>query len=275
MEFSARRLKTFLECPRKFQFTYLDQIPVPTPSPLAFGKTIHEVIETIHLEGLWDEAKAFSLFRSLWEKRQREEPILFTDQPPEKYEKLAEKILSGYLRRQKELPPPLLVEFEFSVPFGETLLHGFIDQIREEREGLVIVDLKSDKSKPSRAELDMDLQFTLYAFAAHQIFHQPIKACVHYHLRTNEEILTYRDPERCAETIGEVLRFVTQNLKAGVFPPEPRDSVQVVSLRFPMREGPSLAKPSPFGRKLAPLERNKKEVNSYGFPRPSDFGDVR
>jgi hypothetical protein len=92
MEFSARRLKTFLECPRKFQFTYIDQIPVPTPSPLAFGKTIHEVIESIHLDGLWEESKALSLFRSLWEKRQREEPILFTDQTPEKYEKLAEKI---------------------------------------------------------------------------------------------------------------------------------------------------------------------------------------
>ena len=258
MEFSARRLKTFLECPRKFQFTYIDQIPVPTPSPLAFGKTIHEVIESIHLDGLWEESKAFSLFRSLWERRQREEPILFTDQTPEKYEKLAEKILSGYIRRQKELPPPLLVEFEFSIPFGEVQLHGFIDQIREEGEGLVIVDLKSDKSKPSRAELDMDLQFTIYAFAAHQIFHQPIKACIHYHLRTNEEILTYREPERCAETIGEVIRFVTQNIKVGVFPPNRGIQCRWCPFAFLCERDPVWQSQAPLGENSPLLNETKR-----------------
>lgn len=255
MEFSAKRLKTFLECPRKFQFTYLDQIPVPTPASLAFGKTLHETIELIHLDGLWDERRAFSLFRSLWEKRQQEEPLLFTDRTPKHYEGLAEKILSGYLKRQRHRPPPLLIEFEFSLPFGEDQLHGVIDQIREEGEGLVIVDLKSDKSKPSKAELDMDLQFTLYAFAAHQIFRRPILACCHYHLRTNEELWTGRDPERCAETLREVIAFVAQNIKAGFFPPNRGLQCRWCPFAF-------LCERDPLWQKQAPLGGNAPFLNN-------------
>ncbi len=252
MELSAKRLKTFLECPRKFQFAYLDQIPVPLPASLAFGRTIHAVIEELHLDGEWEERRAVERFRQLWQQVLEGEQPLFLDArwTPDRYAKLAEKILFGYIKRHRDKPSPLLVEFEFLLPFGEHQLHGIVDRLEEEEDGLVIVDLKSDKTKPSKAELDTDLQFTTYAWAVWQLFGLPVKRCVHYHLRTNEELMTYREPERCGAVLAEVVRFVVQNIQAGSFPPNRGIQCRWCPFAFLCEQDPTWQSQSPVGGNL-------------------------
>ncbi len=252
MEFSAKRIKMYLECPRKFLFAYVEQIPVPTTAPLAFGKTIHAVIEQLHLDGDLDEGKAVERFRQIWQRTLDEEQPLFTDAywTPQRYSRLAQKILSGYIKRHREKPAPLLVEFEFLLPFGEHQLHGVIDRLEEAGGGLVVVDLKSDKTKPSKAELDTDLQFTVYAFAVFELFQQPVEKCVHYHLRTNEELLTYREPEQCQAVLSEVVRFVAQNIQTGFFLPNRGIQCRWCPFAFLCEQDPTWQSQSPVGGNL-------------------------
>lgn len=255
MELSAKRLKTYLECPRKFQFAYIDQIPFPLPASLAFGKAIHAVIEQFHIDGL-DENSSVKMFRQIWRQLIDEERPIFLDRrwTPERYERLAEKILVGYIKRHLGKPSPLLVEFEFTVPFGEHYLHGVIDRIDEGNEGLVVVDLKSEKTKPSKAELDMDLQFTVYTFAVSRLFGLPVERCVHYHLRTNEELVTYRDLGRCQLVLSEVTKFVVQNIQSGFFHPNRGIQCRWCPFSFLCEQDPTWISQSPLGGNLPMLE---------------------
>ncbi|MEM2355477.1 MAG: PD-(D/E)XK nuclease family protein [Candidatus Bathyarchaeia archaeon] len=251
MELSAKRLKTYLECPRKFQFAYIDQIPSPLPASLAFGKAIHAVIEQFHIDGL-DENSSIKMFRQIWRRVIEEERPIFSDRrwTPERYERLAEKILLGYINRHRFKPSPLLVEFEFVIPFGEHSFHGVIDRIDEGEGGLVVVDLKSEKSKPSKAELDTDLQFTVYTFAVNKLFGLPVEKCVYYHLRTNEELVTHRDLDRCQLVLSEVTKFVVQNIQSGFFPPNRGIQCRWCPFSFLCEQDPEWANQSPLGGNL-------------------------
>lgn len=225
MRISPTRLKTYLTCPRQYRYVYIDKIEVPLSSSLAFGRAVHEALHLLYLDGdgqvATDPAPAIATFDRLWQEAlERDNPTFTSSSPtPEGYRELAHRMLTGFIAGQSDKPFPLVMEFPFEVEASEHTLVGIIDRVDAGGDGLTIVDYKTGRAKPSRRDVDGDLQLTVYALAAEQVFGMPVERIVYYHLRDQTEIVTTRGTEEFERLTSLVLPHVLQAIEAAMFPP--------------------------------------------------------
>lgn len=233
IKLSATRIKTYLQCPRQFRFHYVDEIPTMLTGALAFGQVIHQVLHNLqmwrltHGEPLSAQVAMYD-FTRLWEEIESvEKPLFKTETEFTEYEELASLILSGYVEAHRELPPPILLEYPFEIPLQDDmtgrkyLLRGIIDRVDQVDGGLVIVDYKTSKRKPSPRQLSEDLQLTIYAFAANHLFEQKVTRIVYYHLRDQTELEVSRSDEALKVLLSETLPTVADNIAEERYEPKP------------------------------------------------------
>lgn len=220
MRLSPTRLKTYLGCPKQYRLRYVEEVQVPLTGALAFGRVLHQVIESLHRDGGMDEQIAYQRFDQAW-RETLEQEVIFKEGKvsEEEYLDLADEILRGYVSKHRDRPPPLLVEFGFELPWEDHTLSGVIDRIDETAEGLVIVDLKTNRNKPTQEDLDHDLQLTLYSWGVERVLGAPVAYCVHYHLRKNEELITRRGPKDYERAFEEMVVPVVKGIEIGLYPP--------------------------------------------------------
>lgn len=231
---SASRLKMLLRCPRQFRYCYLDGIPSLVTAPLAFGKTVHEVLRVAgetHMESgeLPTIPELVREFAVAWKHQcedsseHGEKPIFFgpTHAGYDEYLLLGGQMLERFYGRYAHRPPPLAVELAFEIPFGERTLVGFIDRVEEENGGLVVVDYKTGKRKPTPREASEDLQLTVYALAVRETLGQDAVRVEFHSLRDGSAITSQRDETALACLLGEVRAFAENALAQGTFPPCP------------------------------------------------------
>lgn len=170
---SPSEIVTFLLCPLKYRFQYVDKIPKPwRASALAFGTSVHSAIEWFHREriaGRAPDAEAVqSIFAADW-YAQNLEPLVFKEKETQGgLADLGRKMLSLYVEQALREPVPADVEESFEVDLtdpvtGEVFdlkLRGRIDLL--EGEGTV-VDVKT--ASRSFGDRGTNLQLSTYALA--------------------------------------------------------------------------------------------------------------
>jgi len=138
------------------------------------------------------------------------------------YKKDGLEQLRGF--HQAMMEQPLLVlelEKNFELPVeNNVILRGRIDQVNSlGRNDVEIVDYKTGKPKKD-ADAKKDLQLSIYAIAAKEIFEwNPVRTVFHY-LQDNQRQETSRD----AKQLDEALRVVQEtaaDIRAGEFPAKP------------------------------------------------------
>jgi putative RecB family exonuclease len=232
LRLSATRAKLYLQCPRAYRYQYVDEIPIPITGALAFGSVIHRVLHNLHQWSLaqgepLNEAVALYEFARLWdEAMEHDHPLFKDDADLVGYSALAPVILLGYIEEHRGKAPPVLLEYPFEIgiegegPFPYTL-RGVIDRVDEEEDGLVIVDFKTGKRKPSPKLLGEDLQLTIYAWAARELFGQRVKRVVYYHLRDQTPLPVERSDDALAALTDMTLPHVAMGIVQGHFDPHP------------------------------------------------------
>jgi len=233
IKLSATRVKTYLQCPRQYRFHYVDEIPTMLTGALAFGQVIHQELHNLQMWRLThgeplSATVAMYDFTRLWEEIEAvEKPFFKTDTEFTEYEELASLILSGYVEAHRELPPPILLEYPFEIPLHDDttgrkyLLRGIIDRVDQADDGLIIVDYKTSKRKPSPKQLSEDLQLTIYTFAANHLFEQNVTRIVYYHLRDQTELEVSRSDEALKVLLSETLPTVADNIASEHYEPKP------------------------------------------------------
>jgi putative RecB family exonuclease len=233
LKLSATRIATFLRCPRQYRFRYLDKVPTVLTGALAFGRVIHQVIHDLHQWSIYsgeplNEQVAISNFARLWEGViTREAPVLKDIAEIAAYARLAELILMGYVEANREKAQPLVMEFPFEIEmYDEHTGHGYvlcgvIDRIDQEKDGLVVVDYKTGKRKPSLRDLASDVQLSAYAFAASEVFGQEVKELVLYHLRDQTPLTVKRTTEQIRQLTNVILPHVARGVLDQRFAPDP------------------------------------------------------
>ena len=226
MRMSATRLQTYHTCPRQYRYRYVEALPTILTGPLVFGRVIHETLCLIHQRSMMrgcplDLAEGLEAFDRRWrEALEGERPLFSTSDPsPRDYELLAGEILCGYVLAQQGQPPPLAVEFPFELQWGEHVLNGFIDRIDEGERGLILVEFKTGKRKPSPKDLRQDLQLSFYAYAAGLLFEQPVERLVYYFLRDQTPLVTHRTPEDFRHLCEGILEPTVAAIESERFPP--------------------------------------------------------
>ena len=186
---------------------------------------MHETLLFIHqrqMDGqeLPQSSETLLRFDALWQQALEEEKPLFRAgaPTPEQHTKLGHEILRGYLHSVEGTKPPLAAELTFEIAVGDDKLRGVIDRIDEQEDGLVIVDFKSGARKLSAQEVERDLQLTVYAFAAQQLYGRPTARVAQFYLRDGTYLRSLRGPDDFAWLVEEILPHARRVLSDNQYP---------------------------------------------------------
>jgi putative RecB family exonuclease len=214
---SYSRLSRFEQCPRSFQFQYVDKLPSEPGMPLRFGKVAHAALERLLREvieqettGPLDEERAVALFCDAWAAEQLTGVAEFGE---------GVEIVRAFVRAQGVVDhrDVLAVEKEFRLPAGRFTVLGFIDRVdRIDDETIEVIDYKTNRQLFTRDEVDTSLQLSLYEAAVRTIWPWAKKVRLTFAmLRHGLRMTTTRTEEqlgaalRYAETVGQMTEEAT------------------------------------------------------------------
>lgn len=170
MNFSYSKINTFLQCPVKFKYKYIDKISTPFKynKDIVIGNLVHEIlefqIEKIPFDKLENFCnKIFFEKKNIYNIPCEEELILLKE---------VQAHIFSYYNFQKNIDNKLLeVEKEFTVSFENCLFTGRIDKIEQYRNEILICDYKTGNTPIlNKKELKYNLQFTIYYLALKDIY---------------------------------------------------------------------------------------------------------
>lgn len=171
LRLSVSKSKTFNECKKKYQFSYVLKLPRKEFEYHTFGKLAHSILEHFHLAYLNGSIEMPNVvmmhsFRTACQE--------FQDKITPEMKRECKEIASLYLQRfvlEKEdgsSPTVLGAEKEFALEVEErVLLNGVIDKVQLDSDGVLhVLDYKTTKNK--KYLKDDWFQLLTYAFVLHQ-----------------------------------------------------------------------------------------------------------
>lgn len=174
---SVSEIKTFITCPRKHSYTYVERIkPDFRPVALSFGTAWHVAIGQYLLHGTSTE-ETTDLFRDVLARDvlDGETPVVFEDaEDLGECIDLGTRMVDAFIGAVHRPDHVLGVEMAFSIELedsrtGELLdtpLIGSIDAIVTDNDKPAVWELKSSKKRWSADQLENDLQVTAYRLGA-------------------------------------------------------------------------------------------------------------
>ena len=123
-------IRTYLECPLRFRFEYLDQIPRQASPALAFGRAFHRTLERLHREQVTKLPAAQTLFEQVWTHTLTEDrPRFENDTQEPEYAALGQELLAQYLPRRMRMKSTELnsVRMDHHYNADDTVWGNFLD----------------------------------------------------------------------------------------------------------------------------------------------------
>jgi putative RecB family exonuclease len=178
------RLNTWLDCPRRYRFTYLDR-PAPQKGPPwahnSVGASVHNA-----LAGWWREpyerrtpAMAGILLTKGWITegfRDQEQSTVWRDR--------ARAMVSGYTSTLDPSDEPVGVERTVATRTSVIAVSGRVDRIDRRGDELVIVDYKTGKRPLTEEDARSSLALAIYAMASSRVLHRACHKVELHHVPT-------------------------------------------------------------------------------------------
>jgi putative RecB family exonuclease len=206
---SYSSVRTYLECPLRWKFLYVDDLKEAPRGYFSFGRTVHSVLEellkplvvpsgrrvgggaTQHTLDDWRVgAGAVGALPSRSEMLQLYDAAWIRDgygstEEEKRYKQLGEEILVAYREDLVRAPPaPVSVEEHLEAKWNGVAVHGYIDRIdRTPNGGLEILDYKTSREL-SQADAEESDQLSVYQVLVEQNYPEPVEQLTLYHLRT-------------------------------------------------------------------------------------------
>lgn len=240
--------RTYLECPLRWKFLYVDRLGEAPRGYFTFGRTIHTVLEkllgplvvpvnrrvtstdsqrTLDHYGPGHAPRAGALPMS------RDELLATYDaawssegyvSPEEeaRYRALGAEMLLGYYGQlEAALPRPVAVEEHLEATWDGIPIHGYIDRLdRTHSGGLEIVDYKTSREL-SREDVRESDQLSIYQVLVEKNYSDPVDGLTFYHLRSLTPIRTAPRAKPTLETLYDRLGQVTDGIRSEAYEPTP------------------------------------------------------
>ena len=145
------------------------------------GRAVHAVLQSVDLatgEGIQNRARAQATAEGIPDE---EDHIA----------ELAHRAINSDIVRRAVASSRIWREVPVAAPVGDGFLHGFIDLLFEESDGLVIVDYKTDRVPREELQLVQDryhLQGGAYAYAMSKASGKPVKEVLFLYLEPESEV---------------------------------------------------------------------------------------
>ncbi len=168
MRLSYSTLGTYQTCPLKYKYKEIDRLREPKSKEAVFGTLVHSTLKFIHEPSLLPPSleDALNAFSKNWNDA-------VYDNPDE--ERAAFSAGVDMIRRYYEKNDPkdftiIALESPFQIEIADALgtthtIKGIIDRIDKTPTGYEIIDYKTGRKLPSQADVDHNLQLSVYAKA--------------------------------------------------------------------------------------------------------------
>jgi RecB family exonuclease len=254
------RLATWLDCPRKYRFSYLDRPPPPKGAPWAhnsLGASVHNALAA------W------------WRLPRRERTVTAAgdildagwlsdgfadDEQSQEYRRRSRQMVEGYVAGLDPGREPVGVERMVATKTELIAVSGRIDRLDDrplddgQTRDLVVVDYKTGRHLLTVDDARTSLALALYAQAAERVMRRPCRRVELHHLPTGEVLAWEHTPEslarqlRRAEAIAAECARADEQYKAaggkpvdGLFEPRPGAGCGWCDYRSHCPEGASAA----------------------------------
>ena len=226
--FSPSRLKTFLDCARRYEYQFLRKYPTAPSKNLDLGNNVHAALRD------WlrmppkqrTRDNLVDAFRAAWRNNSK----AFAHSPREEIKEWGENGKAMLLRFADTAPPdlePVMIEKTISADYGEVVVGGRVDRVDALPDGsLRVVDYKTGKFPKSPArEKEQDIAAPVYARAASLAFAgAPVVEVEMLYLATGERLLFPVDDVWLAHkdlAVMSAAHAARDAERAGEFPPRP------------------------------------------------------
>jgi putative RecB family exonuclease len=230
---SYSQINTYLMCPLKYRFHYIDRIEPPfTAAPLAFGSAIHEAVGAFyqsHLEGdPLSVDNMFDVYRQIWLSQGVEKEIrFFNGDTTETLPIKAKRMLEVFHAAFDPTAQIIGIEEPFEVDLGKRMppLVGWIDAVEQAPDGAIsIVDLKTASKRYSDQHVQGNLQLTCYSLGAQALgFQGDVRLRLDVLLKTKDpELVRYETSrtEADRERFVRLVKSVWHGIRKEVFYPK-------------------------------------------------------
>jgi RecB family exonuclease len=189
---SPSKITTFLACPAKYRYQYLDSRGRPfmkAKSYFSFGSSLHRALERFHDSndtGVTTTEELLTAYEESWIDAGYQSAEEMAEAFGEGYE-ILEQHAQEWVRR-KTTAKTLFTERQFSLELEAFRLIGRIDRLDEHEDGrLEIVDYKSGRSKVEEGDVKNDIAMSIYQLLIRRKYpDRPVFATI-YALRTGAQ----------------------------------------------------------------------------------------
>ncbi len=242
--------RTYLECPLRWRFLYVEKRKEAPRGYFTFGRVVHSVLEelvrpyvvptgrrrgsseaqtTLHDWGAPAAGAPTPTPRTL----SPEDLLAFYDRswssegytsPEEeaRYKALGKNLLLGYRELLERRPPtPVGVEEHLEARWDGIPIHGYIDRIdRTPGGGLEVLDYKTSRELSHEDARESD-QLALYQVLVEANYREPVERLTLYHLRSLTPLGTPPRAKTALETLHVRLGEVADGIREEAFEPTP------------------------------------------------------
>jgi ATP-dependent DNA helicase UvrD/PcrA len=221
LQLSPSAVENYRKCPQQYLFGYRWSLKEGPRAALSFGSIMHNTIKRVVNELRRGNKLPFAEVQRIFETEWRS--VGFEDEYQEaEYKKDGLEQLRVFHAATLAEPPAIRVQEKFfELPLeNNVIVTGRMDQVNSlGRNDVEIVDYKTGRPRKD-SDAKKDLQLSLYALAAKEIFEwNPVRLVFHY-LQNNERQVTTRD----AKQLGEAQKIVQEtaaDIRAGQFAANP------------------------------------------------------
>lgn len=166
MTFSPTDAESYAKCPRRFAMERILRASGSAGIYADFGSLIHGVLEEADGKAV-AEGRASTLPEALTVMEERFPQYDFgSGSWLQAWKKRGRALLENYYEHLAPSEPPLLVEHKVELELGGVAWRGRIDRVHPSKNGLALIDYKTSKNLPPKAEAAASLQLGFYRLAA-------------------------------------------------------------------------------------------------------------
>jgi DNA helicase-2/ATP-dependent DNA helicase PcrA len=224
LSLSASDLDLYLTCPLKYKFARVFGIPQEPTINQRFGILIHNVLERFHKESGDSGDDGLGRLMGLLEAGWRRSGFGSSDDELQ-YRDRAREAMRLYWERENESEgEPVWLERKFDIRIGDHHVRGRVDRVDRLPGGdYELIDYKTGERK-SEADLESDLQLSLYRLAAREAWNLEARTGSYYYVLDAEKVAAPTKPDD-AERVERTVLQVGAGVLGQDFEPRPSPTV--------------------------------------------------
>ena len=214
---SYTQISLYQSCPLCYRLQYIDGLKPKDRGYFSFGTTIHQCAEYFFKVKVPPPPSLEALLQ-FYEQNWLAEGYESAEEEAS-YKAYGREMLAKFWEiHRSDFRMPIAVEWMFNIDIEGVRLRGFIDRVDKLDSGLAIVDYKTDRGLFTRADLEKNLQLTLYQLAVEQSWHLPVERLTLYHFRSNTPCSCLPRSEAQLEEAKSLVLAVAKGIAEESFP---------------------------------------------------------